>query len=342
MEFLTSSQSLRRVLATAAWSVCGAIFSLTMQPELLASPTTASPKVYPSIRRDLKTGRANDAISLLQLRLANHSTDAAAHDLLCRVYLQEERWPDAEQECEQAVRLEPNNSNYHLWLGRAYGGAAAHASLRSAYSLARKVHAEFETAVRLDPKNLSALSDLGEYDVDVPRLIGGGLEHAQQIAQQLAPLDASRCYELQAKIAEKNSDFSAAEKDWKLAIQTSRYPAEQWMNLAGFYADRKNFSAMLQAIENGVAADPAKGIALVQAATLLIQNHQNIPRAEQLLQQYLASSQQSEDAPAFQVDVQLGNLLASQGDRADAQREYAAARALASNYAPAQQATRGA
>lgn len=114
MEFLASSQSLRRALAAAAWLVGGATFSLTMQPALLASPTTPSPKVYPSIRRDLKTGRANDAISLLQMRLAKNSTDAAAHDLLCRVYLQEERWPDAEQECEQAVQLEPNNSNYHL------------------------------------------------------------------------------------------------------------------------------------------------------------------------------------------------------------------------------------
>ncbi len=341
MEFLASSQSLRRALAAATWLVCVWGFSLTMPHALLASPTTPSPEAYSSIHWDLKTGRANDAISLLQNKLAKNSTDATAHHLLCRVYLQEERWPDAEQECERAVQLDPNNSNYHLWLGRAYGGAAAHTSLRSAYFLARKVHAEFETAVRLDPKNLSALSDLGEYDVDVPRFIGGGLEHAQQIAQQLAPLDASRCHELQAKIAEKQSDFPSAEKEWKLAIQTSPDPAEQWMNLAGFYANRKNFSAMRQSIENGVAADPAKGIALVQAATLLIQNHQNVRQAEQMLQQYLASSQQSADAPAFQVDVQMGNLLASQGDRAGAQREYAAARALASNYAPAQQATSG-
>ncbi len=340
MEFRATSPSLHRTFAATALSVCGIIYLLAAP--LCASPATKATPAYASVRIDLKTGRANDAISLLQAQLARNSADAAAHDLLGRVYLQEEKWSDAERECEEAVRLQPNNSNYHLWLGRAYGGAASHASLPHAYGLARKVHAEFETAVQLDPKNLSALSDLGEFDVDVPRFIGGGLDRAQQIAQQLAPLDPSRYHELLAKIAAKESDFPAAEREWKLAIQTSPNPAEQWISLAAFYADRKNFPAMQQAIDHGVASDPGKGIALVQAATLLIANRKNLQQAQQLLQQYLQSSQQSEEAPAFQVRVQLGELLVSQGDRASAQRQYEVARELASDYAPAQQTPRGA
>ncbi len=98
---------------------------------------------------------------------------------------------------------------------------------------------------------------------------------------------------------------------------------------------------MQQAIHSGIAADPANGKSLVLGATLLLQKHQNLQQARQMLQQYLASRQQSEEAPAFQVHVQLGDLLASQGDQAGAEREYAAAHALASNYAPAQQVPRG-
>jgi len=341
MTFFASSPTRRRILsAVSLWIGC-TICTVSMQPMLLASTVTSTPEAYRSIRQYLNAGHANDAISLLQKQLSLDSGDAAAHHLLCRVYLQEERWTEAEQECEQSVQLEPNNSNYHLWLGRAYGGAAAHASLGSAYVLARKVHAEFDTAIRLDPRNISALSDLGEFDVDVPRLIGGGLDHAEQIASQLAPLDAVRWHELQAKIAYKKSDFPGAEQEWKQAIQSSSHPAEQWMGLAAFYAQRKNFSAMQQAIASGAASNSSQGSSLVQGASLLIQNHQNLHQAQQMLRQYLASSQQSEDAPAFQVHVQLGNLLASQGDRAGAQREFAAASALASMYAPAQQALRG-
>jgi tetratricopeptide (TPR) repeat protein len=341
MECIVSSKLLRRVLAIAVVLACSATSGIASEPERLASPIASSPEIYQSIHQDLNDGRADDAISLLQKQLSENSANAPAHHLLCRVYLQEERWPDAEKECSQAVDLDPNNSAYHQWLGRAYGGAAAHASFASAYKLAKKVHAEFETAVRLDPKNVSALSDLGEYLIDVPRILGGGTGHAEQIAQQLAPLDAGRFHELQAKIANKKSDYSSAEQQWKLAIQTSPKPADQWMNLAGFYAERKNFPAMQQAIHNGIAADSANDQALVLGATLLVQKHQNLQQAQRMLQQYLASRQQSEEAPAFQVHVQLGNLLASQGDQAAAEQEYAAAHALAANYAPAQQAPRG-
>ena len=70
---------------------------------------------------------------------------------------------------------------------------------------------------------------------------------------------------------------------------------------------------MQQAIDHGVASDPGKGIALVQAATLLIANRKNLQQAQQLLQQYLQSSQQSEEAPAFQVRVQLGEVAGIPG-----------------------------
>ncbi|HTU52211.1 MAG TPA: hypothetical protein VMF56_16595 [Acidobacteriaceae bacterium] len=334
------SKYLRRLLSLLTLLICSVAIGTAMNPDRTASAAN-NPDAEHSIRQDLKNGHANDAIALLQLDLSKNSSNAADHELLCRVYIQEEQWKVAEQECSRAVELEPSNSRYHQWLGRAYGDAAAHASLTSAYSLAKKVHAEFETAVRLDPTNQSALSDLGEYLVDVPRILGGGTAHAEEIAQQLQPLNAARYHALQAKIDAKKSDDSGAEQQWKLAIQTSSYPADEWMDLAEFYAERKNFSAMQQAIQSGIAADPDKGPALVQGATLLIEKHKNTAQAEQMLRQYLASHQQSEDAPAFQVQVQLGKLLAENGDRANAAKEFAAAHALASDYEPAQQAQRG-
>jgi Flp pilus assembly protein TadD len=341
MQSLALSKPLRCLLSLAILLMCGAPFGIAMEAAPLIPTATSSPEIDRSIYQYLKDGHANDAIALLQQQMSNNSANAADHNLLCRVYIQEEQWTDAEQECSRAVELEPNNSSYHQWLGRAYGGAAAHASLTSAYSLAKKVHAEFDTAVNLDQKNESALSDLGEYLVDVPRILGGGTAHAEEIAQQLQPLNAARYHALQAKIDEKSSDFPGAEQQWQLAIQSSPYPAEEWMGLATFYAERKNFPAMRQAIQSGIAADLGKGPALVEGATLLIDKHQELAQAEQMLRQYLASHQQSEDAPAFQVRVQLGKLLASHGQHAAAQQEYAAAKALASQYKPAQQASRG-
>ncbi len=340
MRFLARSKHLRCILSLATLLICGAAIGIAMEPDR-TSPHFNRPEGERSILQYLNSGHANDAIALLQRDLSKNSVNAADHDLLCRVYIQEELWAQAEQECNRAAELEPDNSRYHQWLGRAYGGAAAHASLTSAYSLAKKVHIEFETAVRLDPTNESALSDLGEYLVDVPRILGGGTAHAEEIARQLQPLNAARYHALQAKIDAKKSDDSSAEQQWKLAIQSSSYPANEWMELAAFYAERNNFPAMQQAIQSGIAVDTGKGPALVQGATLLIEKHQDSAQAEEMLRQYLASHQQSEDAPAFQVHVQLAKLLAACGDKAEAAKELAAARALAGDYEPAQQALRG-
>jgi len=340
MQSVAPMKHLCRLFSLAILLACCATIGVAMEPDRTAPPANG-PEVEQTIRQYLNNGHANDAIALLLQDLSKNSANAADHDLLCRVYIQVQQWTQAEQECNRAIELEPNNSRYHQWLGRAYGDAAAHASLTSAYSLAKKVHAEFETAVRLDPTNQSALSDLGEYLIDVPRILGGGPTHAEEIAQQLQPLNAARYHELEAKIDAKKSDDSGAEQEWKLAIQSSSYPADEWMGLAEFYGERKNITAMQRAIQSGMAADPGNGPALVQGATLLIEKHQDPAQAKQILQRYLASSRQSEDAPAFQVQVQLGNLLAANGDHAAATKEFAAAHALASRYEPAQQALRG-
>ncbi|HZC43390.1 MAG TPA: tetratricopeptide repeat protein, partial [Acidobacteriaceae bacterium] len=296
------SQYLRRLLPLAALLIWGAT-GVSAAAGGAAPMAAERSQVERSIRQDLSNGHANDAVALLQQQLSADSANAADHNFLCRVYIQEELWTDAQQECIRAVALEPNNSLYHQWLGRAYGDTAAHASLSSAYSLARKAHAEFEIAVRLDPTNQSALSDLGEYLIDVPRILGGGPVHAKVIAQQLQPLSAARYHALQAKIDAKKSNDAGAEQQWKLAVQSSSYPADEWMGLAEFYADQKDFPAMRQAIQSGIAADPGNGPALVAGATLLIEKHQDPTLAEQMLRRYLGSHQQSEDAPAFQVQV---------------------------------------
>ena len=104
------------------------------------------------VTADLAAGRADDAISRLNLSLTAQPADAEAHNLLCRVYYQEQRWDDAIHQCEAAVQLAPQDSQYHLWLGRAYGEKADAIHSIKAYGLAKKVHSEFERAVQLDTK----------------------------------------------------------------------------------------------------------------------------------------------------------------------------------------------
>ncbi len=258
--------------------------------------------------------------------------------MLCRVYYQEQRWDDAIHQCEAAVQLAPMDSEYHLWLGRAYGEKADSIHSIKAYGLAKKVKSEFERAVQLDSKNAEALSDLGEFYTAAPGIVGGGKDKAQAVAQKLQPLEPAQAFQLKGQLAEKDKNYPQAETDFKVAVEASVQAADAWMTLASYYARRKQWDQMLQALHAGIDADAkaAKphGPALVDGARILSRSHREPQLASQLLQLYLASPNQSADAPAFQVHAQLSRVLEQQGDHIGAQQQIEAAAALAHDYRP--------
>ncbi len=247
---------------------------------------------------------------------------------------------DAIHECQLAASSDPASSDNQMWLGRAYGFKASHANPLSALSLAVKVRVSFERAVQLDPENIHALNDLGEFYVAAPSLIGGGLDRAQALAARMQPHFPSQAHRLLALIAEKKKEDAIAEAEFSNAVAAGKTP-EAYIDLGHFYERHHQADKMVDALQSGIATDRRKGPSLVDAASILTDAHRSPELAENLLRAYLSSSGKTDDAPAFKVHLQLGDLLAQQGDPAAAHREYAAALALASNYAPARKAMQG-
>ncbi len=184
------------------------------------------------------------------------------------------------------------------------------------------------------------MSDLGEFYVAAPGLIGGGLDKAQALAARMQPNFPSQAHRLLALIAEKKKQNVLAEAEFNNAVAVGKTP-EAYIDLGHFYERHHQPDKMLTALQSGISADHRKGPAIVDAASILTEAHRSPDLAETLLRTYLASSAKTDDAPAFKVHVQLGDLLAQRGDASGAHREYIAAIALASNYAPARKAMQG-
>jgi tetratricopeptide (TPR) repeat protein len=290
------------------------------------------------VSADLTAGKADDAISRLSSSLAQNPADGEAHNLLCRVYYQEERWDDAIRECEAAVRLIPLDSGYHLWLGRAYGEKADSIHSIKAYGLAKKVRDEFERAVQLDSEDVDALSDLGEFYTAAPGIVGGGKKKAQGVAQALEQYGPVQAHQLKGRLAEKDKNYALAETEFRAAVEASKEPADASMTLASYYARHRQWDQMLEALHAGIDADAkaAKphGPALVDGAGILSRSNQEPQLAIQLLKLYLASPNKSADSPAFRVHSQLSRLLEQQGDHDGARQQIEAATALAREYHP--------
>ena len=293
----------------------------------------------PEVNTALQAGQADKGLALLDALPQPAGSSAEAHNLRCRILFTLELWENANDECAQAVKLDPRNSTYHLWYGRTLGEVADRANFLSAYSMAKHARAEFEQAVQLGPRNAEALADLGEFYSSAPGVVGGGLDKAEGVAVQLDSVDKARAHELRAAIARQNKDLAAAEKEFKEAVAASDHPAFQWMRLASFYRKIKRPQDMESAVQNGYAAaqrDPHAGVALFNGASVLIKADRNRALAIKMLEDYIASPRSTEEAPVFTARVWLARLRAQTGDPEGARRERDAALALAKEYKPAQ------
>jgi len=307
---------------------------------MMAAGLSASPKAAPMLAQDLlNQGRVDDAIAQLRERIQKSPNDAEAHHLLSRAYLMIESWDKAVGPAEQAVALQPDNSNYHLWLGRAYGRKAEHSIFFKAMGWARKAKNEFERAVQLNAANVPARSDLAEYYLEAPGFLGGGKDKARMQADEIASRDKGAAHMVRARVAEDDKDYGAAEREMWQAIADSSEPAGYWLDLAAFYRRRDRLNDMEDATNKAVAADKEKDpTILVQAAALLLRAGRNIPGAALLVRKALSSPVPADGAPSFQAHYLLGQALEKQGDNAGAEHEYRAALSLAKDYKQAQKA----
>ena len=327
-----------------AAALLGAVLTLAASAQTGAAPSfTSAGQTHDQALADanaaLQAGEADKALALLASLPSSGPLQAQKLNLVCRVRYTLEQFDAAATACEEAVRLDGQNSNYHLWLGRALGEKAARASFMTAFSLAKRTRSEFEEAVRLNSGNVEALISLGDFYRQAPGVVGGGVDKAQAIAADLDKVDPARALELRGNIAEQQKDFTTAEKEFKHATAADSHPAHAWTNLAGFYERRHRYTEMDSAIHsarNAAAHDRHSGVALYDGAGLLTESNRDPALAATMLDDYLTGSSKTEEAPAFIAHIRLARLKQQLGDPAAADRERAAALALARDYKPAQ------
>ena len=314
-------------------ALCFLLLSLASSALPDVTPSSAAP---PKDEELLASGRVDELVPALQQRINQSPRNAIAQNLLCRAYLMMEDWDRGVTACEQAVYIDPQNSNYSLWLGRIYGEKADRASFVSAPGLAKKARESFERAVELDPKNVDAHVDLGEFYAEAPGIIGGGRDKAYRQADLLMPLSPAMAHWLLARIAEKEKDPTKAEREYRAEIAASNSGVRGWLDLANFFMYAHRYDDMEQALNHQETAPIDHPDSLMFGANLLLRSRRNFPLAVRLMRRYLADHL-VEEAPAFKAHTILGEILEKQGDRQRAAQEFHTALALFQNYSRAKE-----
>jgi tetratricopeptide (TPR) repeat protein len=287
--------------------------------------------------RALMQGQIDEAVARSQRLAAADPEDGQAYLLLCRSFYAEGHEDEAIDACTKATQTLPHSSEAQDWLGKAIGMKAQHAGPISGLGLALKVRAAFEAAVALDPKDGDAVNALGEFYIDAPSFIGGGLDKAAALANQAEAQLPQPAHRILAMTAAKRKDYGTAEREFRAAIAVANQP-DAWDDLGAFYRRRGQLDQAVEVLKQSLAMDQANDASLVDAASLLNRMHREPELAEKALRDYLQSRVKSDAEPAIKVHVMLGKLLASEGDKVSAKIEFETALQMASGYAPAKQA----
>lgn len=290
----------------------------------------------PTAKRLLASGHVDEVIPVLQKEISQSPNDAELHNLLCRAHFMAEEWDRGIAECERARNLDPQNSLYHLWLGRIYGEKADRVGFISAAGLVKKVRSSFERAVELEPGNWEARTDLAEFYLEAPVIVGGGKDKAREQAHALLAFHPGMAHWVLARIAEKEKNSAEAEREYRAGIAATHGGARAWLDFAIFLRHTNRFEEMEQALKQVESAPVDRAESLMDGASLLLHAGRYFPLGARLVHRYFSVGP-VEEGPAFKAHTYLGELLEKQGERRSAVEEYRSALALFRGYRRAEE-----
>jgi tetratricopeptide (TPR) repeat protein len=225
------------------------------------------------------------------LALLNQScADGAVNNLIGRDYFMMGDFKKATDYFGKSVESDPASTDFALWLGRGWGRRAETSNPLFAPGYASKAREWLERSVALDGRNREALSDLFDYYLEAPGFLGGGYDKAESIARKIADADPAEGYFARAKLAEKRSEFSAAELQFRRALELAPKQVGRIIDLARFLASqgRNRESDALFAKAEQMEPDAPK--VWYARADTLIKTKRNPAEAKRLLERYLAAS----------------------------------------------------
>lgn len=206
---------------------------------------------------------------------------------------------------EKALALSPSDSEYELWLGRAWGRRAETSGWWMAPMLASKARQHFEKAVALDSHNREASNDLFDFYLNAPGFLGGGIEKAEAIARKIASERPPESEFEQAQIADRRKDHAAAETHLRRAMELAPGQPGRRVDLARYLAQRGRLSESDQLFEEARKMAPGLPRIAFAEARVDIENHRNLEQARAMLEGYLHASLTPDDPPRQEAEKLL-------------------------------------
>lgn len=257
---------------------------------------------------------------------------------LGKVWLTQEDHDKAIDWLKKAIKLNENSSDYHLWLGQAYGIKAQNSSVFKQPFLAKKVKKEFKKAVELDSANVDARFGLMQYYLVAPGIMGGNKDEGKKQAEEIRKQDPLKGHQAFALIYEQEKNYDQAEKEYLAVVETDSQDVASCYSLAYFYGRREKYDNASKTFEKVVQLDPKEMDAYYQIGRMGALSGQNLDRAVECFKKYLTKEPGKNSPSLAWAHYRLGMVYEHKKETDLAKREYQSALELDSGHKEAKRA----
>ena len=308
------------------------LLSLVLFPVALSAQGSTPAELFAARKLD-------EAKAAYQAILAKDRYNADALFHMGRIADIQEKSGEAVDWYEKAVKQDDGNALYHFWLGSALGDEAQKASKIRQPFLARRVKAEFERAVALDPKMLDARFGLVDFYSIAPGIMGGSMDKAREQAAEIGKLNTMRGHMARARIALREKNDSAAFAAYEAAIATAPDSTPAYYSLSSLYRSRTRWADALHVMDRLIKARPNEAPAHAWYGIISANGGIEMERGERELKWYLANPVPN-DSPRSTANVhfRLGTIYEKTGRKEDARAAYNEALRILPDHAEAKKA----
>ncbi|MFC1475424.1 tetratricopeptide repeat protein [Candidatus Zixiibacteriota bacterium] len=178
---------------------------------------------------------------------------------------------DAAELMEKALKLDPDNCEYHWVRGDLQGARAQRASIFTKISKARSCKKHWERAIELCPDSIKYLEYLMHFHLQAPGIAGGSKEEAERLLQLIYARDSIRGCWAQADIAIYNEDYQTARDIYDRMLAADRDTLDALRALGNLYNYRlKDYDQARTFYLRVLAVEPEEWGIIYQAGRIAI------------------------------------------------------------------------
>jgi tetratricopeptide (TPR) repeat protein len=200
--------------------------------------------------------------------------------------------------------------------------------------LAPKMKNAWENAIRLDSKNLDARSSLIQYYLQAPGFMGGSVEKAIEVANQIKKIKPAEGYRQMGNVYMHEKKTAEAEKEF---IEMAKVDPNYVGGLANFYVGQKQFDKAFSMFEDELKKNPEDYVSIYQIGKTSAVSGQRLERGEECLKKYFSYSPKQNEPSHAGANMRLAQIKEKRGQKAEAKKLFETALKLDGNLKEAKE-----